>query len=92
MQWRVDAWHGYPLHPNQQKLVHIRVIEADPRAQKQLAQIIVRFDSDQVRCSPSLLLGAEVVLMGSAETDSDDHSAQQGPDGPLVPRARVLAF
>jgi hypothetical protein len=49
MKWQVQQWHGYPMHPNDQKLINVRVLETDLKGQRQLAQIIVRFDSDQVR-------------------------------------------
>jgi len=47
MKWQVQQWHGYPLHPRDQKLVNVRVLETDLKGQRQLGQIIVRFDSDQ---------------------------------------------
>jgi hypothetical protein len=48
MKWQVQKWHGYPFHSGEQKMINVRVIEADLKAEKQLAQIIVRLDSDQV--------------------------------------------
>ncbi len=57
MRWQVDQWHGYPLHKDMQKLIHVRVIEADLKAAKQLAQIIVRFDCDQVGWRSANALG-----------------------------------
>ncbi len=48
MKWEVQKWHGYLFHGHDQKMVNVRVIEADLKSEKQLGQIIVRFDSDQV--------------------------------------------